>query len=140
MLDTVPGGQNGDGGKERGENDKKEADPVQAEVIVDGRNVDPLSEFLKLVTSDANLHLRNEQQREEKFHSGDGKGQAANPNVIVGAQQKQRKAGHSGEEDHDGEQVAAVKHQRTAPTVVARKYGQKTIAMMTSAPITTQTA
>src|SRR5229473_3598604 len=108
-------------------------------MIVDGWDVDPLGEFFELIASDADLHLRNQEQGEKEFDRRDGEGEAANPEVIVGAQEKQRQPGRGGKENDDRKQVAAV-HQRTAPTVVGRKYGQKMMAMMTSAPITTQTA
>src|SRR5258708_37502977 len=93
MLDAVPRSQNGDGGQERGKDDEEEIDAVEAEVIVDGRDVDPLSEFLELVAGDADLDFRDEEQREQEFDGGDGHRQAANPNVIVRTEQDQREAG-----------------------------------------------
>src|SRR5712671_2064453 len=139
VVDAVPGGQHGDGSKERGEDDQEQVDAVESEVIVDRRDVDPFGEFLELITGNADLHLGDQQQGEKEFNGGDGQCEAANPQVIVGAQEQQRKPGRSGKEDDDRKQIAAV-HQRTAPTVEGRKYGQKMIAIITSAPITTQTA
>src|SRR5690348_4767834 len=110
MLDAVPGRQNGNGGEKRCENDEEEADAVQAEVVVDRRNVDPPGEFLELITADADLNSWDEEQREKKLDCRDSQREAANPDVIVGAQEKKRKAGGGREEDHDCKQVAAVKH------------------------------
>jgi len=110
VLDAGPGGEDRDGGEEGGQDDQEEADAVKPEVIVDGRDVDPLAEFLELVAGYADLDFGNEKQGEKEFDGGDGHGQASNPNVIVGAEQKQREAGRCGEKDDDGEQIAAVKH------------------------------
>jgi len=88
MLDAGPGGENGDGGEEGGQDDEEETDAVKPEMIVDGRDVDPLAEFLELVAGYADLNFRNEQERKKEFDGSDGHGQAANPDVIVGAEEK----------------------------------------------------
>src|SRR5579859_1135789 len=49
LLDRFPGRQDGDGRQESGEQDEKQADAVNSEVIVDGRRRNPVVEFNELV-------------------------------------------------------------------------------------------
>src|SRR5216683_5626947 len=53
VLDAVPGGEHGDGGQKRGKDDQEQTDAVKAEVIVDGRDVDPLGDFFDLEAATA---------------------------------------------------------------------------------------
>src|SRR5713226_6165051 len=62
VLDAVPGGEHRDGGEERGEDDQEQADTVEAEMIVDGWDVDPFGKFFELVAGDADLYFRDQEQ------------------------------------------------------------------------------
>src|SRR5256885_4337923 len=78
-LDAGPGGKHGDDGQEGSEDDQKEADAVESQVVVDGWNIDPLGELFELIAGDTDLHFGNEQQGKEELHEGDGEREAANP-------------------------------------------------------------
>ncbi len=110
MLDAIPGREYGNSGQERSQDDEEQADAVQTEMIVNGRDVDPFGEFFELIAGNADLHFRDQEQGEKEFDGGDGHREAANPKVIVGTEQEERETGSGREEDHDGEQIAAVKH------------------------------
>ena len=108
---------------------------------MDGRLVDPLEVFLKMIPSRANRHCADHQQRKQEFGQRNDQGNNSDEFVIVSAQQQQRQRPHGREEDQHGKQVSAVQHQCTIPTTAFPPNGQKKMtAITTSAPTTTHTA
>ncbi len=119
----------------------KEADSINAQVVIDRRLADPFGEFFEVISGGADRHLRNHQEREKKF--GQGNDQRDNPDefVIVAAQQQERQRSHGREEDQHGKQMFAGQHQGNIPRTGFPPLGQKKMtAMTTIAPITTHTA
>src|SRR5260370_42666998 len=98
-------------------------------MIVNGRDADPLCEFFELIAADADLDFRDQQKGEKEFYGGDGHREAANPDGIIGTEQEERETGSGREEDHDGEQIAAVRHWRAITPVAGARCGQRMLAI-----------
>src|ERR1700691_825414 len=138
VIDTLPGSKNRYGRQERGQDDEEETDAVHAQVVVDRRVGNPVVVFDQTVARYAYGHSRNEQKRKDEFDQGNCERQAANPDVILAAQEQQGEGAQRGEEDQNREQAG--KHQRTIPIAAGFEGQKKIIAMTTMAPMMTQTA
>jgi hypothetical protein len=105
MADAAPGGENGNGRKESGQQHEKQADAVDANVIVDRGTVNPRMQLFERVALDIDGHVLEQQQGERELGDGDCQGEASNPFVIVAAQQKEQQAANGWEENQNGKQA-----------------------------------
>src|SRR5580704_6078876 len=139
MLDIFPRSQYADRREEGNQVDEKDADAVDANVIIDGRHGNPVMEFLKLQAASAWGHGKDGQKGEKEFGNSDHQAKAADPKMIFVFQKQQGECTHRWKKNEDREQMSAV-HQRTIP-MTGLLLGQKKItAMTTIAPMTTHTA
>ena len=104
-VDRFPGGQHRDGREERGEQDQKQADAVDAKVVVNRRLGNPGVKFLPLEAGRFHIESPQEQQGKTEFDGRGSHREAANPDVIVAAEQKKRERARSGQERQNREQV-----------------------------------
>src|SRR5207245_8373570 len=99
FLNAFPGSQNGDQSEEGGENDQEEADAIDADVVADRRARDPSEIFFELIALLVDRDFEEQHQRKRELGHGDGKGDFANPGMVVAAQQQQRQRAEGREED-----------------------------------------
>ncbi len=100
----------------------------------------PSMKFFEIVTGAAERDAAKEPpERQDEFRERNGERQAANPFVVVTAQEEQRKRAERRQENQNREQRSG-RHQRTIPATGAAAGQKKIIAMTTSAPMTTHTA
>src|SRR5262249_24563498 len=67
LLNTLPGREHGNRREERGEDDEKQADAIDANVVTNGWAGDPGVVFLQLITLLIDGDLEEQKQREYKF-------------------------------------------------------------------------
>ena len=141
MIDAVPRSQNRNRRQKRRQNHQEHADAVYAQVIVDGREVDPFHVFLERIARYAYRHLPKHEQGKNKFDERYRQRQPADPHMVVAAENHQRERAQGREENQEREQIAERSHQRTIPSTGFAAPGQKKItARIITAPTTTHTA
>src|SRR6266852_609628 len=115
VLDALPRCQNRNWRQERRQNDQKQTDSVNAEVVIDWRLVDPLEVFLEMIPTRPNRNGPDHQERKQKFSHGNDQRDNPDKFVIVAAQQQKRQRPHGGEENQHRKQMSARQHHRTIP-------------------------
>ena len=110
MMRAMPRGEHADGGEEGGEDNQEHADAVHAKVIIDGRSGDPMAKLHQRVAWGADRNAAQQEQRENKFDHRHDKREAANPEMVVTAQQEKRSSPKTREEDQHGKEMAAEFH------------------------------
>src|SRR5690348_4080643 len=109
-LDTLPRAQNRERSKERGQQDEEKADTVNAHVIVNLEAGDPVVKLLELIAAVAEIKSAKQEERQNEFDNGSDQREAANPNMVVAFEQKQRKRPKEREERQHRQDVARVLH------------------------------
>src|SRR5579859_392032 len=101
---------------------------------------DPLMKFFELVSCAPERDAAEQPpEREDELGERNRKRETPNPFVVIAAKEQQRKRAEGREEDQDRKERPGG-HQRTLPKTMPAAGQKKMTAMMTSAPMTTQTA
>ncbi len=106
LVDRFPRCQDRNRRKQRGQQNEKQAESVNAQVIVDRGLRNPGAEFFPLIAGGVRVKSTKEQQRKSEFDDRRGHGQPANPEMVVIAQQQKRKRSRDGQKRQNRKQVS----------------------------------
>ncbi len=109
-MDRIPRCADRDRREKCGEQNEKQADAIDAEVIVNRRLRDPVVQFFELVARGAGIESANQPERNRKLGKRNSEREALKPNVIFAAQQQQSERARGGQKHEQSEQMGGVHH------------------------------
>ena len=90
LVNRFPGSEDRNRREQRGQQDQKQAEPVDAQVVVNRRLRNPGAKFIQLIAGCVRIKAANQQQRNGEFDDRGGHREAANPHMVVIAQEQER--------------------------------------------------
>ena len=115
FVDRLPGAENRDGREERGQEDEKQADAVDADVVVNEPGRSSRAFRASGIAAFADFEAAKQEQRNQKFGDRSREGDAANPVVVVRAQHEQRRNAEQRQERDDRQKMRLCTHASASP-------------------------